>query len=83
MEDINYSYNPYDLNIISDLNELYSSMGKNQLTWENFLISVYQLISYNDLISFLKDKMKNEPSNILTLDIIDFLIDYGPIYLIR
>ena len=27
--------------------------------------------------------MKNEPSNILTLDIIDFLIDYGPIYLIR
>ena len=83
MEDNNYGYNPYDLNIISELKELYSSIGKDKLTWENFLISIYQSSSYNSLIFYLKEKMKNEPTNILTLDIIDFLIDYGPIHLIR
>ena len=36
-----------------------------------------------DIIFYFNEKIKNEPSNPLNLDIIDFLIDFGPINLIR
>ena len=76
----NYQFN---FNLISHLNKLYLSAGKNKQAWEDFLILIYQNPSYNDLLGFLFEKMKNEPSNILTLDIIDFLVDYGPKDLVK
>ena len=35
------------------------------------------------IIDYFNQRIKNEPSNILNLDILDFLIDYGSINLVR
>ena len=70
------------------LNKLYESNGRDKQIWLD-LLSILNTSnssesdSYNDIINFFNEKIKNEPSNPLTLDIIDFLIDFGPINLIR
>jgi len=70
-------------NILNSLNQLYESNGKDKQAWEILLISLNKTNTYLGLIYFFNQKIINSPSNPLTLDIIDFLIDYGPIYLIR
>ena len=60
-------------NSISILNNIYSSSGQNKQSWEDLLISIYQSSSFKEIISFFIQIIKNEPSNIITLDIIDFL----------
>ena len=70
-------------NSISILNNIYSSSGQNKQSWEDLLISIYQSSSFKEIISFFIQIIKNEPSNIITLDIIDFLIDYGPKKIIK
>ena len=70
-------------NILNSLNHLYGSNGKDKQAWEILLISLNKTNTYLGLIYFFNQKIINSPSNPLTLDIIDFLIDYGPIYLIR
>ena len=78
MNDYSKSDNSSNFNSIFNLNKLYSSSGKNKQAWEDLLISIYQSPSNNDLINYLIQTIKSEPSNILTLDIIDFLVECGP-----
>ena len=66
------------------INNIYSTYGKNKQAWEDLLIIIYESSTYQDLIiSFLIKIIRDEPSNILTLDIIDFLVDFGPKHLIK
>ena len=70
----------------NNLNKIYESNGRDKKTWIDLLSSLNNsnsTDSYNDIIFYFNQKIKNEPSNSLTLDIIDFLIDFGPINLIR
>lgn len=76
------SNNP-SLNILYHINKLYVSHGNDRQDWINLLCSVYESNSYNDIISYFIQALKNDPSNILTLDIIDFLVDYGTKNLIK
>ena len=69
--------------IIFYLNRLYEFNDNYKQDWENLLISIINSQSFSCIIYFFNQKIINEPSNPLTLDIIDFLIDYGPIELIR
>ena len=70
-------------NIINSLNNLYDSNGRNKQAWEDLLISLYQTNTYLGVIYFFNQKIINCPANPITLDIIDFLIDYGSLNLIR
>ena len=85
MEDINYSgnNNQFNFNSISELNKIYSSNGNDKQAWENLLISSYKSSSYNEIMSYLVQTIRNQPSNTLTLDIIDFMVDFGPKNLIK
>ena len=78
-----YPKNNNNTNVVSALKEIYSSSGKNKQAWEDLLVSIYQSSSYKEILSFFIQIIRNEPSNIMTLDIIDFLIDYGPKNLVR
>jgi hypothetical protein len=78
-----YPKNNNNTNVVAILKEIYSSSGKNKQAWEDLLLSIYQSSSYKDIISFFIQIIRNEPSNIITLDIIDFLIDYGPKNLVK
>ena len=69
--------------IIFYLNRLYEFNDNYKQDWENLLISIINSQSFSCIIYFFNQKIINEPSNPLTLDIIDFLIGYGPIELIR
>ena len=85
-EDYNYEMNnqPFkNQNYLTFVNNLYNSNGRDKQAWKDLLISIYNSYSYNDLLSYLTQRIKNEPWNILTLDILDYLIDYGPVNLIR
>ena len=81
MEDYNSSSNGG--NTLFHLNQIYVSKGGDKQAWENLLISVYQCQSYQEMLIYLVQKMKNEPSNTLNLDIIDYFADYGPVNLIE
>ena len=70
-------------NIINNLNNLYESNGRNKQAWEDLLISLYKSNTYLGLIYFFNQKIINCPANPITLDTIDFLIDYGSLNLIR
>ena len=85
MEDINNSgnNNQFNFNSISELNKIYSSNGNDKQAWENLLLSTYQSSSYNEIMSYLVQTIRNQPSNTLTLDIIDFMVDFGPKNLIK
>jgi hypothetical protein len=63
---------------ISILDKLYSINGKDKDAWKFLLTNMYDIPSYEKIIYFFEEKMKKDPSNTLTLDIIDFLVDYGP-----
>ena len=65
------------------LNTIYSYNGNDKQAWGDLLLSIINSQSFTCIIYFFNQKIKNEPSNPLTLDIIDFLIDCGPIELIR
>ena len=75
--------NPLNFSPIPIINNIYSTFGENKQAWEDLLIVIYETPTYQDLIAFLIEKIRNEPSNILTLDIIDFLVDFGPKNLIK
>ena len=81
MEDSNNQIN--NANIINSLNNLYESNGRDKQAWEDLLISLNKTNTYLGLIFFFNQKIINCPAHPITLDIIDFLIDYGSINLIR
>ena len=70
-------------NIFYHLNKLYSTNGREINSWKKLLFTLNNNSLYQDLIQYFRQRIINEPSNILTLDILDFLIDYGPINLLR
>ena len=70
-------------NIFSILNNIYSTNGRNKNYWKDLLICINNNSSFPKIIEFFNQRIKNEPSNILNLDILDFLIDYGRIDLLR
>jgi len=70
-------------NIFSILNNIYSTNGKDKKYWKDLLISINNNSSFPGIIEFFNQRIRNEPSNILNLDILDFLIDYGHIDLVR
>ena len=70
-------------NIITNLNKIYESKGTNKQAWGDLLSMVNKTDAFTGIIYFFNQKIINEPSNPLTLDIIDFLIDFGPINLLR
>ena len=63
---------------ISILDKLYSINGKDKEAWKFLLTNIYEFSSYERIIFYFEEKMKKDPSNTLTLDILDFLVDYGP-----
>ena len=81
MEDSSNQIN--NANIINSLNNLYESNGRDKQAWEDLLISLNKANTYLSLIYFFNQKIINCPANPITLDIIDFLIDYGSTNLIR
>ena len=70
-------------NIFSILNNIYSTNGKDKSYWKDLLVSITNDSSFPGIIEYFNQRIKNEPSNILNLDILDFLIDYGHINLLR
>ena len=70
-------------NIFHCLNQIYSSNGKNKNSWKELIFSMNNFNSNPGIIHYFNQRIINEPSNILTLDILDFLIDFGPIHLLR
>ena len=85
MENLNYNQNNLANNstIVFNLNKIYGFNGNDKQAWIDLLLSTINSQSFTCIIYFFNQKIINEPSNPLTLDIIDFLIDYGPIELIR
>jgi hypothetical protein len=87
MEDQNNQQNNMtnNSNFIYNLTKIYESNGNDKKSWLDLLMSVNSSPPQSciALINYLNQKIKNEPSNPLNLDIIDFLIDFGPIYLLR
>ena len=71
------------INGTSILKKLYESNGTDKQSWIELLLSINKSQSFLGIISFLRQKMEKEPSNPLTLDIIDFCVDYGPIEFVR
>ena len=70
-------------NIFLILNRLYSSNGMEKNYWKELLFSIENISFYQGIIQYFNQRIKNEPSNILNLDILDFLIDFGPINLLK
>ena len=85
MENLNYNQNNLANNstIVFNLNKIYGFNGNDKQAWIDLLLSTINSQSFTCIIYFFNQKIINEPSNPLTLDIIYFLIDYGPIELIR
>ena len=85
MENLNYNQNNLANNstIVFNLNKIYGFNGNDKQAWIDLLLSTINSQSFTCIIYFFNQKIINEPSNPLTLDIIDFLIGYGPIELIR
>ena len=65
--------------IIMNVNEIIDSQGKNKKLWEKLYIEInINLMNNNyDTISYLNNNLILNKNVDLTLDIIDFIIDYG------
>ena len=79
----NVNNNQNNKNIVFTLNQIFESNGRNKQAWGDLLYFVNNTNSLLSIVYYFNQKVRNEPSNPLTLDIIDFLIDFGPLSLIR
>ena len=70
-------------NIVSNLNRIYESYGRDKQSWLYLLSLTNKSNSLLLVIYFFNQKIMNQPSNPITLDIIDFLIDFGNIKVLR
>ena len=68
---------------LENLKNIYSSNGKDKNSWINFHKDINNDSFISKIISFLQANMKENPKNELTLDIIDFAIDFGNQYIIN
>ena len=62
---------------LSNINNLYSSEGKDKQNWILFLNDINNDSLNDKILSFLQKNLKENPKNELTVDIIDFIIDFG------
>ena len=63
-----------------NISEIISSNGNNKEAWVNLLCDIYSDDSnkiYHDVISFLKNNLEKILNVEITLDILDFLVNYG------
>ena len=60
-----------------NLNNLFLSEGKAITNWQILLKDINNELYSEKIIFFLKSKIINNPQNLLTLDVIDFIIDNG------
>ena len=60
-----------------NLNSLYLSEGKNEPEWKLFLTDIKNESFSEKIVGFLKNNMIEQPKNLLTIDIIDYIIDNG------
>ena len=65
------------------LNNIYSTYGRDKNYWKDLLLYIKKIYSYKGIIHYFNQRLINEPSNIITLDILDYIIDFGPISLLR
>ena len=74
-----------DIKSLNNLTRLYSSYGKDKRAWSDLIVSLNESQSKANInvTSFFVKKILDEPRNALTLDIIDFLYDYGPMNIIE
>ena len=78
-----YNYMPINSDIVSAIIKIYESYGRDKQAWINLLSLTNQSNSISLAINFFNQKIMSQPWNPLTLDIIDFLIDFGNINTIR
>ena len=62
---------------LQNINNIYSSEGKNKNAWQLFYKDINNDSYINSIIFLLASNMKQNPKNGLTIDIIDFIIDFG------
>ena len=60
-----------------NINSIYSTQGKLKKDWEYFIKDINNDSCSDKIVSLLNRNMKDTPKNELTVDIIDFIIDYG------
>ena len=68
-----------DKNMLSNLEKIFSVNGEDSVSWSNFLCDIISGNSkiIQETISILKQNLLNKEKVDLTLDMIDFLINYG------
>ena len=70
-------------NIIFHINKIYLTNGRDINYWKDLLFTLNNNSSLVGVIDYFNQRIRNEPSNILNLDILDFLIDFSPIPLLK
>ena len=69
--------NSNDENDTKNIMNIYLLNGENKESWDLFNLDITKDNPNENIIFYLKNKIKEEPNNELTLDIIDFIIDKG------
>ena len=62
---------------LQNINNIYSSEGKNKNAWELFFKDINNDNYKEKIVMLLEKTMKENPTNELTVDIIDFIMDFG------
>ena len=60
-----------------NINSIYLSNGQNKSDWEFFFSDINNESTSPKIIALILKKLKEQPTNELTLDIIDYMIDFG------
>ena len=62
---------------IQNIKKIYLSEGKNKNSWELFFKDINNDNYKEKIVMLLENIMKNYPKNGITIDIIDFIMDFG------
>ena len=62
---------------IQNMKNIYLSEGKNKNSWELFFKDINNDNYKEKIVMLLENIMKNYPKNGITIDIIDFIMDFG------
>ena len=60
-----------------NLESIYLSNGQNKADWDLFFTDINNESNFEKIVLYLKNKMKEDPKNVLTVDIIDYIVDNG------
>ena len=62
---------------LQNINNIYLSEGQNKNAWQLFYKDIHNDSYINNIMFLLYKNLKQNPKNGLTIDIIDFIIDFG------